>query len=94
MSNDWIDKPDRPGVWVDTGASRGHVTASIWIEAAVREYRGGFSRKFKYIGPIPDAPLPPASDAEIAAAARTFVAAEKTPSSLDEYRALIDLVRR
>lgn len=74
MSDGWIDRPDRPGVWVDTGAGR--VTASTWDEEAIRDWDDSLNWKFKFMGPIPDPPSNPATDAEIAAAACIYRAAK------------------
>ncbi len=71
----WVDKPDRPGVWVYSlpGDKRERVTAQEITKSALEEAKLWPYRQWMFIGEIPDPPPDPATNAEIARVARELV---------------------
>ncbi len=66
--SEWQDKPDRPGVW----AYRRSVNDQIWY-GDYKDLSGDPEWQYAYVGPVPSLPKKPATDKEIADAARRFV---------------------
>lgn len=90
----WVDQPDSFGIWIGVTAQGDLYSTVVRTEYDLRRCDDTKFRWYKVPAP-PEKPLPtPATDAEIADAAREYVASLSGPSDLSDCRKLIDLVSR
>ncbi len=99
----WLDKPDKPGVWCwhEWKDDDGYCGAETFHHAAPEKSTRPRA-KWKFLCPVPAPPPSPATDAEIAAAAREYARKVFLPTpggcTAEERRYLrnkiVDLVNR